>query len=116
MMLILERRPEELTARRKFIEVRRSTAKATHQGYVEQFPELDVDEISQLTTLTMALADGLFVAQEADEADLRRSFDLLATAVLGTADRLLAAKRSAASKQKPSPAARRPKAARPTSR
>jgi AcrR family transcriptional regulator len=92
MMLILERRPDELTARRKFLEVRRETAVATAKGYAERFPALDADDVDQLTTLTMALADGLFVAQEAGEADLRRSFELLATAVLCTADRLLAAK------------------------
>jgi hypothetical protein len=36
----------------------------------------------------MGLADGLFVAHEADELDLARSFDLMATAVLGTAEQL----------------------------
>jgi AcrR family transcriptional regulator len=94
IMLILERRPEELTARRKFVEVRRSTAASTREGYVERFPELDADDIDRLVTITFALADGLFVAQEAGEADLRRSFELLATAVLGAADRLIAARHS----------------------
>ena len=92
LMLILEQRPEELTARRKFLDVRQSTSEATRDGYTTQFPGLDEDDLDQLTLLTMALADGLFVAQEAGESDVRRSFDLLATAVLGAADRLLAAK------------------------
>jgi hypothetical protein len=36
----------------------------------------------------MGLADGLFIAHEADELDLTRSFDLMATAILGTAEQL----------------------------
>lgn len=99
IMLILERRPDELSARRKFVEVRRATLASTAKGYAEQFPELDAADISQLTMLTLALADGLFVAQEAGDSDMRRSFDLLATAVLGTADRLLAAKRAAGTRR-----------------
>jgi len=90
LMLILERRPEELTARRRFLEVRRLAAEVTRARCTEQFPELADDDIEVLVTLTIAMADGLFIAREADEADLRRSFELLATAVLGTADRLRA--------------------------
>ena len=37
-----------------------------------------------LVTLTMALSDGLFVAQEVGEVKLEEAFDLLATAILGT--------------------------------
>jgi hypothetical protein len=39
----------------------------------------------------MALADGLFVAQEAGEVELDSAFDLLATAILGAAERFRAA-------------------------
>jgi AcrR family transcriptional regulator len=109
LLLVLERRPEEPTARRKFLLVRQATAEATQQDYAAQFPELDADDINILVTLTMALADGLFIAQQADEADLRGSFDLLATAVLATADRLAAGKRSAAKRS----AAKRSAAKRP---
>lgn len=96
LMLILEQRPEEPTARRKFLDVRQSTTAATRHGYTEQFPGLDDDDLDQLALLTMALADGLFVAQQAGESDVRRSFDLLATAVLGAADRMLASKQAPA--------------------
>jgi hypothetical protein len=36
----------------------------------------------------MALADGLFIAHEVGEVELPGAFDLLATAILGTATRL----------------------------
>jgi len=39
-------------------------------------------------TLTLALADGLFVAADVDRLDLTTTFDLLATAVLGAAREL----------------------------
>jgi predicted regulator of Ras-like GTPase activity (Roadblock/LC7/MglB family) len=39
-------------------------------------------------TLTLAVADGLFVAAEVDSIDLGDAFDLMATAILGTARQL----------------------------
>jgi hypothetical protein len=39
-------------------------------------------------TVTLALADGLFIASEIDEIALEQAFDLLAGAVLGTATQL----------------------------
>lgn len=96
LLLVLERRPEEPTARRKFVDIRSATAAETTTGYTQQFPDLDTDDVQRLTMVTMALADGLFVAHEAGECDLGEAFDLLATAVLGTADRLRAARQTAA--------------------
>jgi AcrR family transcriptional regulator len=119
LLLVLERRPEEPTARRKFIEIRRATAQATAGGYREQFPDLDDDDIQQLTTMTIALADGLFVAQEAGESEMRRSFDLLAAAVLGTAERMMASKQAAPSPratERRSPAKRAARTGRVTTR
>ena len=88
LMLILERRPEEPTARRKFLEVRRMAAERVRGGYCAAFADLDSAAIESLVTLTMALADGLFLAQEADNLAMTDSFDLLATAILGAADQL----------------------------
>jgi hypothetical protein len=47
-----------------------------------------------LVTLTMALADGLFVAQETGEVELAHAFDLLATAILGSVEQIRANKRA----------------------
>lgn len=88
LMLILERQPEDRTARTKFLEVRQATAARARELYAVVFEDLRQDHIDTLVTLTMALADGLFVAQEAEELDLADAFDLLATTVLTTADQL----------------------------
>jgi AcrR family transcriptional regulator len=85
LMLILEHRPEEPTARRKFLEVRKVASDRARALYAGFFADLDAGQIDQLVLLTMALADGLFVAQELGEVKLRTGFDLLATAVLGAA-------------------------------
>ena len=91
LMLVLERRPEEPTARRKFLEVRGVAAERTRMLYTAVFADLGGDGLEALVTLTMALADGLFVAQEAGEVELDNAFDLLATAILGAAERFRAA-------------------------
>jgi AcrR family transcriptional regulator len=96
LMLILERRPEEPTARRKFLEVRRVAADRARELYTAVFAGLEAGEVDALVTLTIALADGLFLAQEADGLDLAGSFDLLATAILGAADRLRASREAVA--------------------
>ena len=88
LMLILEQRPEEPTARRKFLEVRQATAAQVGSMYAMLFPDLDGDDGESLVTLTIALSDGLFVAQQAGEIELGEGFDLLATAILGAADQL----------------------------
>jgi AcrR family transcriptional regulator len=97
LMLLLERRPDEPTARRRFLEVRRAGAAWSREACTALFPDLDAEDIEALVAFSFALADGFFVAQEIGEADLSRSFDLLATAILAAADRMRAAKR------KPSP-------------
>jgi hypothetical protein len=81
----LEQRPEEPTARSRFMAARRETAGDVARLYGRMFPDLDESARGQLVTLTMALADGLFIAGDAGEVDLVNAFDLLATAVLSTA-------------------------------
>lgn len=90
LMLILERRPEEPTARARFIHTRTVTSSRVGALYRRQFAELDESAIRSLVTLTMALADGLFVANEVGEIALDESFDLMATAILGAARQLRA--------------------------
>lgn len=85
LLLILEQRPEELTARARFMETRTKTAAGTAGLYRRVFPTLDAPDIDRLVTLTMALADGFFIAADAGELDLDHAFDLMATAVLSTA-------------------------------
>jgi AcrR family transcriptional regulator len=90
LMLILEHRPQEPTARRKFLEVRRIAADRARALYEAFFADLAADDVEALVTLTMALADGLFVAGEVGEVELSDAFDLLATAILGAAEQLRA--------------------------
>jgi len=88
LLLLLERRPEEPTARAKFLEVRQLTADRIRVAYGRFFPTLSAADIDTLVTLTLALADGLFVASEVDTLDLPGAFDLMATTILATADQL----------------------------
>jgi AcrR family transcriptional regulator len=92
LMLVLEQRPEEPTARTRFIETRRETRASVRGLYKSLFPDLSTRQREALITLTIALSDGLFVAQEAGEVDLGAGFDLLATAILGAANELRAAR------------------------
>jgi AcrR family transcriptional regulator len=85
LMLILEQRPDEPTARTRFMAARHATASGTAGLYHRVFPTLDDAAIGQLVTLTMAIADGLFIAADAAEVTLDEAFDLLASAVLSTA-------------------------------
>jgi len=88
LMLILERRPDEPTARVRFIEVRQFTAARLGAFYERYFSALDTTGIASLVTLTMALADGLFIGSEVEDIELSSAFDLMAVAILGAAEQL----------------------------
>jgi AcrR family transcriptional regulator len=90
LMLALERRPEEATARTMFLQVREQAYKGIVADYEAFFEgELDPRAVRSLATLTMAAADGLFVAHQVDDGvDLEASFELLAAAILGAAEHL----------------------------
>lgn len=94
LMLVLERRPEEPTARKLFLQVRNEARERMAVFYRDVFPDLADAQIRQLAAFTMAAVDGLFVDQEVDQEQARDAaalldfFDLLAAAVLGAADRL----------------------------
>jgi AcrR family transcriptional regulator len=92
LMLALERRAEEPSARRMFLAVRQEALRRTVAACAEHFPEFDETEASQLGLLIMAMIDGLFIANEIDGsgADLIGDSDLLAAAAVGAANRILA--------------------------
>lgn len=90
IMLVLERRPDEPTARTKFLELRRSTHANTVRLYETLFPELTDDGRHHLATFTLAGADGILVAHEIEHIDMTEAFDLLASAILGAVDHLVA--------------------------
>ncbi len=86
LMLILERRPDEPTARTKFLEVRQIAHVNTVELHAALFPDLSPDDHRRLATFTLAAADGILVAHEVDAVDMRDVFDLLASAILGIVD------------------------------
>jgi AcrR family transcriptional regulator len=90
LMLALERRPKEATARSMFLQVREQAYKQIVASYEQFFAgAIDARSLRSLATLTIAAADGFFVAREIDEdLDLAASFELLAAAILGAAEKL----------------------------
>jgi AcrR family transcriptional regulator len=96
LMLALQRRPWEPSARRRFLEVREQTFARVVASYRAFFAgALDARGARALATLAMAIADGLFIAREieGDALDFEAAFQLCAPALLGAADHLAARKR-----------------------
>jgi AcrR family transcriptional regulator len=91
LMLALERRPLELSARTLFLQVRAQAYERMIRSFETLFGgELDKAKVRALATLTMAAADGLFIAHQIDQSDaeFEASFELLASAILGAAEHL----------------------------
>ena len=90
LMLTLERRAEEPTARRRFLTVRDEALASIAASFARLFPKLDADALRKLSLLAMATADGLFIAHEIDvqNDDVATSFELLAAAIRGAARHL----------------------------
>lgn len=90
LMLALERRPEEPSARKMFLRTRAEALRRTVVAYRQQFPDLDDNSARQLAVFTMAVADGLFIAHEidGDAVDILGQFKALAVAVIAAADHL----------------------------
>lgn len=88
LMLVLERRPQELTARKKFVGVRRTVSEQIATMCRTFFPNLDDASVHSIVVLALALSDGLFIAQEVDGVSMTETFDLMATALQGAAARL----------------------------
>lgn len=92
LMLALERRPVELSARATFLQVRDKAYRQLVDTMRELAPKLTDADIHQLATYAMAGADGLFVANEiaGDAVDLVALFELHARAVYESAMRMIA--------------------------
>jgi AcrR family transcriptional regulator len=95
LMLTLERRPVELLARSKFLELRQRTFDIIFVAYRQLFDEtdrgrLDDAAVRSMVSLAMAGTDGILIAYEADgdAVDVIEAFTTLAYGVLGAADRL----------------------------
>ena len=90
LMLTLERRPEEPTARTRFLQVREITKVRVAESIRELAPDLPEASVRLLTTYALAGADGLFVAREigGDEVDLVALFALHARVLVDAASRM----------------------------
>ena len=84
LMLALERRPTEPTARAKFLQVRQIAFQRVAEACRELAPELSEASVRHLSTYALAGADGLFIAREigGDDVDLIALFDLHARSLM----------------------------------
>ena len=84
LMLVLERRPTEPTARSKFLQVRQVARQRVTEAVRELAPELSEASVRQLTTYALAGADGLFIAREigGENVDLIALFELHARVLI----------------------------------
>ena len=90
LMLSLEQRPSEATARRAFLEVRGEATRYLVRVIAAEWPALTEADAELLATYVMAGADGLFVAREADDTvDLTRLFAMHLQAAAHLAGELL---------------------------
>jgi AcrR family transcriptional regulator len=85
LMLTLERRAEEPTARRRFLDVRAEALSRTIASFGQLFPELDDAALKQLGAFAMAAADGIIIATEVDGDDGVAAFELLGVAIRAAA-------------------------------
>lgn len=103
LMLTLERRPEEPTARTMFLAVRRDAQDETAAMYRELFGDaLGDDGARVLALMTVAATDGLFIMREIENErlDTERAFDLVGIALSAVAEHLIA-ERAVASRRRP---------------
>jgi AcrR family transcriptional regulator len=93
LMLVLERRPDEPSARRMFLRVRATARDRIAAMIATLAPDADPDTVDLLTTYAIAGADGFFIAKEigGDSVDLLRLFELHARTLYDALARLTAA-------------------------
>lgn len=104
LMLTLERRPEEPTARTRFLAVRRNTQDETAAMYRDLFGDaLGDDGARVLALMTVAATDGLFITREieSERVDTERAFDLAGIALAAVADHLIDEQAAARSRRRP---------------
>lgn len=83
LMLMLERRPDEPSARERFGRARTETIGRIARSLELAFPDIDDAEARNLATLTLAASDGLFIAADNGETDLVAGFETLGRAIWG---------------------------------
>ncbi|MGX7727892.1 TetR/AcrR family transcriptional regulator [Rhodococcus sp. 2H158] len=90
LMLTLERRPVEPSARTMFLQVREQARLRLVDAIRDLAPGLSDGSVALLTTYAMAGADGLFIAKEigGDSVDLVALFELHAHSLYDAAQRL----------------------------
>jgi hypothetical protein len=90
LMLTLERRPAEPTARAKFLQVREIARKRVAEAVRELAPQLSEASVRLLTVYALAGTDGLFIAREiGDDIDLIALFELHARVLIDVVAREL---------------------------
>ena len=92
LMLALERRPVEPSARARFLQSRKQASDSLIASLGELAPGLTDAQVRLLVNYAIAGADGLFIAKElgGDSVDLLELFEMHANAIYDTAMRMLA--------------------------
>ncbi|TLH72077.1 TetR/AcrR family transcriptional regulator [Mycolicibacterium phocaicum] len=92
LMLALERRPVEPSARARFLQARTQATDSLMGALSELAPGLTDAQVRLLVNYSIAGADGLFIAKElgGDSVDLLELFEMHANAIYDTAMRMLA--------------------------
>ncbi|OKH80430.1 TetR family transcriptional regulator [Mycobacterium sp. ST-F2] len=92
LMLALERRPIEPSARARFLQARTQATGSLTAALSELAPGLTDAQVRLLVNYSIAGADGLFIAKElgGDSVDLLELFEMHANAIYDTALRMLA--------------------------
>jgi len=92
LMLALERRPVEPSARARYLQARAQASESLTGALSELAPGLTDAQVRLLVNYSIAGADGLFIAKElgGDSVDLLELFEMHANAMYDTAMRMLA--------------------------
>jgi AcrR family transcriptional regulator len=93
LMLTLQHRSSEATARTMFLDIRQQTRDQTAKFYRQLFgASLDDAAVDALALMAMAATDGLFIAREieGDELDVEVAFELIGVALAAVAKHLRA--------------------------
>ena len=88
LMLSLDQRQPNSPARQRFIEIRSEVRVNLQRLYRATFPHLSDASLERLSELTMALTDGYFIAERAEETELARNHYLIEAAIHGAASSL----------------------------
>ncbi|WP_201787114.1 TetR/AcrR family transcriptional regulator [Actinoplanes sp. TFC3] len=88
-MLVLERRPTELSARKRFLDLRDIGRQRLADFAVQLAPAADPAAVDRLLSYAIAAADGMFLAKQMDPGlDLNELFDLHAQLMIDALMRL----------------------------